>query len=324
VDSPWQHSFSLFQEPWWLDAVAPSAWEEVRIEQNGELLARWPFVVKRRYGITALTVPPLTPSLGPWLAPTIGKYSTQLARQKELLLALFDRLPRHDLIRAPCAPEFTNWLPLFWRGFTVHPACTYRITDLSNEDGVWNEFSQTIRRAVRKRQKEMAVEIGEEIDTLISLNQKTLVRQANKVDYNGDLLRRLFEACNKSAGAKVLLARDGKGCARAGALVVWDSRIAYYLVGGLDLAYNDSQAMSLVLWEAIRLACRVSTIFDFEGSMVESIEHFFRHFGGQQTNSFCLERYGRKVCLVRGMRALASAWNNGPSTEYSQKHSQTG
>ena len=37
--------------------------------------------------------------------------------------------------------------------------------------------------------------------------------------------------------------------------------------------------MSLIIWEAIKIAKQHSTIFDFEGSMIEPIERFFLGFG---------------------------------------------
>jgi len=42
----------------------------------------------------------------------------------------------------------------------------------------------------------------------------------------------------------------------------------------------------LCLWEAIRYASTVTKQFDFEGSMIESVERFFRAFGAVQTPYF--------------------------------------
>ena len=40
--------------------------------------------------------------------------------------------------------------------------------------------------------------------------------------------------------------------------------------------------MSLCMWEAIKFASTVTKKFDFEGSMIESVERFFRAFGAVQ------------------------------------------
>ena len=57
-------------------------------------------------------------------------------------------------------------------------------------------------------------------------------------------------------------------------------------------ASRPAGANTLLYWEAIRLAAEVSRVFDFEGSMVEPIEHYFRGFGGRQTPYFCISKAG--------------------------------
>lgn len=36
---------SIFEQPWWLDIVAPGNWDEVVVKQNEEIIARLPFVL---------------------------------------------------------------------------------------------------------------------------------------------------------------------------------------------------------------------------------------------------------------------------------------
>jgi hypothetical protein len=42
------------------------------------------------------------------------------------------------------------------------------------------------------------------------------------------------------------------------------------------------------MWEAIKFASTVTKRFDFEGSMIEPVERFFRAFGAKQTPYFAL------------------------------------
>ena len=73
------------------------------------------------------------------------------------------------------------------------------------------------------------------------------------------------------------------GRVHAAMLLVWDERRCYYLQGGGDPALRNSGAHSLLVWEAIQRAASKSRLFDFEGSMVESVERFFRAFGARQS-----------------------------------------
>ena len=84
VSSP-DHSYNLFQEPWWLDAVAPGEWDEVIVKRGTDIAARLPFLRRRKFRRTWLMQPKLTPYLGPWLRPTSAKPSNRLAEQKEFM-----------------------------------------------------------------------------------------------------------------------------------------------------------------------------------------------------------------------------------------------
>lgn len=44
--------------------------------------------------------------------------------------------------------------------------------------------------------------------------------------------------------------------------------------------------MSFLTWEAIKFSSGVTKTFDFEGSMIESVERFFRAFGAKQKPYF--------------------------------------
>ena len=56
---------SIFQQPWWLEVVAPGQWGEVVVKRGEEVAARMPNVNKKKYRLTALTMPPLTQTKGP-------------------------------------------------------------------------------------------------------------------------------------------------------------------------------------------------------------------------------------------------------------------
>ena len=62
---------------------------------------------------------------------------------------------------------------------------------------------------------------------------------------------------------------------------VYDKNVCYYLISGSNPEFRSSGAQTLILWEGIQFAAKVSKAFDFEGSMIEGIETFFRAFGGE-------------------------------------------
>src|SRR5215813_11096050 len=137
--APVETGNSLFDQAWWLDAVAPGAWQAVTAEREGKVAARLAYVVSRRFGLTYLVQPPLTQALGPWLAEADLKESTRLAREKHLVEDLISALPRFDLFAQSFAPDAISWLPFHRHGFHVEPRITYRL-DLADLDAVWSGF----------------------------------------------------------------------------------------------------------------------------------------------------------------------------------------
>ena len=92
-------------------------------------------------------------------------------------------------------------------------------------------------------------------------------------------------------------------------MLVWNEHCAYYLMGGGDPELRSSGATSLAMWQAIQFAATVSRIFDFEGSMIEPIERFFRGFGAVQTPYLSLTHVrSKRVAVALGLRSTLGAW----------------
>jgi Acetyltransferase (GNAT) domain len=298
---------SLFQQPWWLDAVAPGRWSAVEIRRGGELKARLPYVMDRRMGLTLLRQPLLTPFLGPWICPSEGKYATQLAHQKELYTELIEQLPAHHYFSQTFHYSVENWLPFYWKGFQQTTRYTYMINNLTDLDHVWSEFRENIRREIRKASKRLRVHSEYGIDTFFNINELTFLRQGLPLPYSRESVRRLDEACSARSARTIFFAEDDDGRVHAAVYIVWDEQSAYYLMGGGDPALRTSGAMSLALWEAIKFSHQVSRRFDFEGSMIEPIERFFRAFGACQVPYFHVSRCSRSMRVLMSARDMMKA-----------------
>ena len=89
----------------------------------------------------------------------------------------------------------------------------------------------------------------------------------------------------------IFLAYDTKGRFHAGDYVLHDNRSSYLLMAGSDPNLRSSGAHALATWESIKFAANTSKVFDFEGSMSEPIERYFRSFGAVQKPYFKIEKY---------------------------------
>lgn len=285
-----EETIPIFSQAWWLDAVAGDSWDVCMVEKGDQILATMPYVVKKKFGLTLLTQPKLTQTLGPWLKPSTAKYSKQLSQQKDLMEALIDQLPKYHYFSQNWHYSNTNWLPFYWKGFNQVTRYTYVIDDLSNIDDVWGAFQENIRREIRKAENKFNLVVKEDLpfSDFLLLNLKTFLRQGMQLPYSESFVSQLLSTAKNRNQCRWFIAQDGDGRNHAGALLVWDSESAYYLMGGGDPDLRNSGATSLCIWEAIKFASTVTKRFDFEGSMIEPVERFFRAFGAKQTPYFAL------------------------------------
>jgi len=301
-------SYCLFQEPWWLNAVAPRGWREAIVKKGDQLVARMPYVVSRKCGLTTITRPSLTPTLGPWHRRRSDvKSTTRLREEKDNIEALLAQLPPHHRCAINCDPAIVNLLPFHWAGFRLSVKYTYRLSDLSDLDAVWKGFATNIRSDVRKAQKRVTIEHDLGTEPFLETFAKTFARQGQRSPVSRDFLDRLDNVLEKQNKRRQFFAVDDQGRIHAAIYLVWDDRCAYYLLGGGDPELRNSGATSLLVWTAIQHAATVSQAFDFEGSMLEPVERFFRAFGASQTPYCQATRIsGRMLRVVASLMGKAA------------------
>jgi hypothetical protein len=281
---------TVFQQPWWLDAVAPGRWSAARVVRDGELVGYLPYVINGLPGLRFSTQPPLTTTLGPWVRATSDDYRHALAEQHAVLVDLISRLPRFGYLAQRCPPAFTDGLPFLWAGFDVRVGYTYRLYELDDLDRVWAGLETQRRRATKKARRTLEVAVETELEPVLGLSDVNLRRAGVSIQYTRDTIRRIDLACRGRAASSLLTARDVRGAPRAFLYLVHDEETTFYILGGTDDSGRAAGAMTLLLWEGIRCAAARDTLFDFDGSMVETIERFFRSFGAKQVPYLMVSR----------------------------------
>ena len=281
---------SVFQQPWWLDAVAPGHWAEVTCERDGRTVARLPYVIRGRPQLRMLTQSTMTQTLGPWVERSTAEPS--LAREHELLAELETALPRAQAFSQQFAPAMLNVLPFYWAGYRIEVRYTYRLHGLHSTDTVWAGLRGNIRREIRKARKRVEVVEDLGVDRFHDVLSSTYARQGLAAPRSLAELEQLHEACTRHGAGSMLFARDDAGRVHAVVWVVWDRQAAYYLLAGAEPGLRNSGASSLLAWEAIMRSREHTDVFDFHGSMRQPIERFFRSFGARQTPYLSVTRMG--------------------------------
>ena len=214
-----------------------------------------------------------------------------------LMSALLKQLPPHHIFSQNFHYSITNWLPFYWQGFSQTTRYTYVIPYLSNLDTIWSAFRGNIRREIRKAERNVDVCDDLSLDTFYGLNAMTFERQNTKIPYDFDLVKCIDAAAAERNSRRMFFARDREGRLHAAIYIIWDQNSSYYLMGGANPDLRNSGATSLLMWEAIKFSSTVTKQFDFEGSMIESVERHFRAFGAQQIPYFQVTRMSGKYYL---------------------------
>ncbi|MCS6982287.1 MAG: GNAT family N-acetyltransferase [Flavobacteriales bacterium] len=283
-----QQELPLFHRPWWLDSVCGAAnWGVAMYEKGGRVWASMPYYVKKQKGFVALTMPRLTRYLGPFiLYPEGQKYQKKLSWEKEVMTALAEQLPRFDIFKQLWGFEYTNWLPFYWKQFRQTTLYTYYISHERKE--VRQEFDNDIRRRIKKAES-LNIEVVEmnDVQRHYDLVSATYARKGLVVPYTCSFLERLVAQCCEKAYCRMYFAVSGNEPLATG-LFVGDSQNVYYLTGGVSAEKKDLGGMDLLLVRAIGDTLAAERNFDFEGSMNESIENYFRSFGSRQRQQFLI------------------------------------
>ncbi len=292
----------IYMMPWWLNAVAADAWDVVLEEDDINFKGSWVFIKRKKLGMRMLGMPILSTYLGPFLNyPEDQKYSSKLSYEKKVLTELINKLPSYSYLNQRIHHSFTNWLPLYWHGFEQSTRYTYQLDLKKSDEFLWNGLDSTIRRSIRKAENKLNIRIEEsnDIELFDKLNQEVFDHRGVKRPYSTKQLLRLDRACADNRSREILFAYDSDGNLYGAIYLVFDETSTYYILGGSSPDKRVSGANSLLMWKAILNAKkRGCLVFDFEGSMIESIEKYFRSFGAIQVPYFNVKHYKNNLFKV--------------------------
>ena len=302
-----EKSIPIFSQAWWLDSVCGDDWDVCLVEKGGEIVASMPYHIKRRHGLVLIIQPPLTQNLGPWMKEYDASSNKILAREKNLMESLIEQLPSYHHFRQNWHYKNKNWLPFFWKGFSQTTRYTYVIEDLSDFDNVLSSFDHSKRKNIKKSEKIVKIAFDIPADVFYENHKYTLAKQGSKISYSFDIFQKIYDRGYKNNSARTIAAYDEDGNLHGALFVIWDSMSAYDLISTIDPDFRNFGAASLLIQEIIKYVSPFVNKFDFEGSMIESVERSFRQFGATQTSYHSISRTPSKaIKIIRALNEIVS------------------
>ncbi|MDR1181087.1 MAG: GNAT family N-acetyltransferase [Bacteroidales bacterium] len=289
-----QKNIPLFLQKWWMDAVcAGKEWDVFLYEENSEVKAVFVFHYIKRYGFKFILQPQLTQYNGIWInyPPHIPDHKKR-SLEKKIIYFFIGRLDAEKYIYYEQAfhYSFVNWLPFYWKGYTQTTRYTYQLKDLSDMEQCFAQFSSSKQRQIRKAEKELIVDFDCSEEEFYRELTDNLHLQNKKFVCSKQLFLHVYQACVSRKQGKIIAIRNQDRQLYAAAFVVWDSASAYLLLYTIHPHYRSSGASSRMVWEAIQFVSDKVAIFDFEGSINETVESSYSRFGTEQVACFTIKK----------------------------------
>lgn len=281
---------SVFHLPEWLSCqpLLPALYAVIQDEQA---LGYFYVLKEKKYGITFIRNPHLTPHIG-WNIQALAQQQTKLItleKQAQELLEEQLKTTHAHLESWSLPPETHDVQILRWKGYTVQPKYTYRI-DLNQPFSALCEGMKSGHRNHWNKALKDGVEVHttEKYSEVIPLVLSTFNRNEKKIDR--DHLQRLTQQFCRT-GNTVACVAYYQGEPIAATLTVFHLDTAYLILSGYNQAIKHGGAgirCVLQTWQELQ-KLGIKT-FDFEGSMIPAVEQYFRGFGGTIHPYFHAER----------------------------------
>jgi len=272
----------IFYHPEWLDAVCGNNWNGlVYKNKRGDIEAVFPYHYYSKFGQTIIKMPKQTPFLGIWFKNKFDKNYKNYDSQEKIITFFIEKLPKFLFFQIRFAPKFRNHQPFYWHKFNQTTQYTYILNEIKNHETLFANFKGNIRTDIRKAEKLVTILQSEDINLFYQINKLSFSRQNMNIKYSFELVKNIDNYLKKLNQRIILFAKDKENNIHAAAYIFWDCEKAYYLWGGADPKFRNSNAQIFLLWEAIKISSQFVDKFDFEGSMIENVAKVFRKFDAQ-------------------------------------------
>ncbi|WP_428377004.1 GNAT family N-acetyltransferase [Lichenicoccus sp.] len=283
-------AFSVFHEPWWLDAVTDGNWHQAEVRQGGTVVGTMPYIIDQRFGCDISMMPLMTRTLGPVIKPGSGKPASEFRRRTEIVEQLISQLPKASVFEQRFDPAISDVLKFQEAGFACSVEYTFRTQPGQSAADMWSSMLDKTRNLIRSATKEglTACRI-DDADTFCDFYESMLQDRGRQNLYTTKAMQRACrEALRRDTGT-ALGAYDAAGVLQAAIFLVWDKSTSYYLLTTRQPKAH-SGAVSLLLWQGMQDAAAAGRVFDFDGVATPGIAKFLSGFGGTLQSRMTVSR----------------------------------
>lgn len=282
-----QKDICIYSAPWWLDAVAPGEWDVIIVYENKQIVATFTYRIHRKCGFIAITNPPFTQKLGPYIiyGNHAQKVFKKIKYENEIYREIIKKLPNFDFFMISFDQKYDNWLAFHWAGFKQSNCYSYRMKNLKQD--LLSRFDQKSKRyPIQKNIKNLKFHVGLDPKTFYEYFRDAISARGDKPLYSYEQLKIAVDAARKNNSGELFYCTNQQNEILAECFVIWDRECAYYVTAIRGEQYKTSGGSEYLIYKVMEYMSNIVDCFDFAGSMIRGVEASYRLYGTEQTSYF--------------------------------------
>jgi hypothetical protein len=281
---------TIYAASGYLDAVCPG-WSAIICKSGPDWIGVLPVNVERKFFQQYSLKPPWTQYLGIFFGEITGKLHRVIHLKKIIIESIILAIPpKLKLFNHNFSPQFDYFIPFNWHRFEVRPMQSYHLSLENPLNEIYHNFSKSVRsRITRAIKLNLKYIENNAIDNLVNM---MLARKIITAD-SARKLHELWKYITANSAGFVLYVTDpvSNQVYCAAAFVIDNDRVVL-LASALDFRHKKTGADPFLVWKGIEKAHQITgaKIFDFEGSMIRTIENHNRAFGARPVVYYNISR----------------------------------
>ncbi len=251
-------------------------------DDNNRIFGTFNIYLQKKYFIKYYRTPFFSPTIALYFenaASNPAKIMSENKKIMEMLAQYIDKLP-YNILSISLPLQYVDMQNFIWKKFKVSPSYTYTIDLKQDIKTIENNFAPERRNDIKKALKDqIECQLCTDYKIVKDIILKTFSRKHKQIDI--DYINKiLFEFASPQNSFAFVSFKDKT--AIAAAFCIFDTNKTYYILGGYDNTNKHKGAGAIAIFEAIKYAKNLNIpVFDFEGSMLQEVERYFRGFGGE-------------------------------------------
>lgn len=234
------------------------------------------------------------PPLTPFTTLLFEKKNTDRASklesfQKDVIEILDEKLQSYACCFLLMSPSIKDVRPFSFNKWSSRVNYTY-VVDISNTEKLWESLDKAAKYDIKKAEENsIRIEASKDSGAFYELYKKTFERQGIKKFSS----KKMIDSILALKESRLYLAKK-EGKALAGAIVLFDKDIAYYLLAASESSSKE-KAPSLLLWSVIKDCSKTARQLDLVGANTPAIVKFKRDFAPELIPYYSVEKYNSKL-----------------------------